>query len=142
MKEWIWGKNPVYEVLRAGRRKAYQLRIAEGLQTGGRLGEILRLAKDSSIPVSRVPREMLQGINSHNQGIVVQVDAFKYIDLKSSLEEARKLNETPLILLLDTLKDRQVFVSVRGDSIRVTPHLYNDDEDVERFFAALEAALS
>ncbi|WP_436638904.1 aminotransferase class V-fold PLP-dependent enzyme [Microbaculum sp. FT89] len=43
--------------------------------------------------------------------------------------------------LLDTLKDRNVYVSVRGDSIRVTPHLYNDDEDVERFFAALEAAL-
>lgn len=44
--------------------------------------------------------------------------------------------------LLDTLKDRQVFVSVRGDSIRVTPHLYNDDEDIERFFAALNAVLA
>ncbi len=43
--------------------------------------------------------------------------------------------------LLDTLKSHNVHVSVRGDSIRVTPHLYNDDEDVERFFVALEAAL-
>lgn len=43
--------------------------------------------------------------------------------------------------LLATLAERQVFVSVRGDSIRVTPHLYNDDEDVERLFDALAAAL-
>lgn len=43
--------------------------------------------------------------------------------------------------LLAKLADRQVYVSVRGDSIRVTPHLYNDDEDVERFFDALAAAM-
>lgn len=43
--------------------------------------------------------------------------------------------------LLATLAARQVFVSVRGDSIRVTPHLYNDEEDVERLFEALEAVL-
>jgi selenocysteine lyase/cysteine desulfurase len=44
--------------------------------------------------------------------------------------------------LLASLADDQVYVSVRGDSIRVTPHVYNDDEDVERFFAALEAAVT
>jgi len=110
MKEWIWGRNPVYEVLRARRRKAYQLRMAEGVNTDGRLGEVLRLAKEQSIPVSRVLRETLQGINNHNQGIAVQVDEFKYVDLKISLEAARKHNEhplIPLILLLDTLKDPQ-----------------------------------
>ena len=31
----------------------------------------------------------------------------------------------------------QVHVSVRGDSLRVTPHLYNDDGDIERLFAVL-----
>ncbi len=43
--------------------------------------------------------------------------------------------------LLDRLKERNVFVSVRGSSVRVTPHLYNDGEDVERLFEALKAAL-
>jgi selenocysteine lyase/cysteine desulfurase len=43
--------------------------------------------------------------------------------------------------LLEALAGRGVFVSVRGDSIRVTPHLYNSDDDVERFFAALRAAM-
>jgi len=43
--------------------------------------------------------------------------------------------------LLDELAKRQVFVSLRGTSLRVTPHLYNTDEDVDRLFAALEAVL-
>jgi selenocysteine lyase/cysteine desulfurase len=36
------------------------------------------------------------------------------------------------------LAAQQVFVSVRGNSVRVTPHLYNDAEDAARLLAALE----
>jgi selenocysteine lyase/cysteine desulfurase len=35
----------------------------------------------------------------------------------------------------------RVFVSQRGTSLRVTPHLYNDDSDADRLIAALGAAL-
>ncbi len=35
------------------------------------------------------------------------------------------------------LAARNIFVSVRGDSMRVTPHLYNNDNDAERLIAAL-----
>ena len=44
--------------------------------------------------------------------------------------------------LLDVLAREKVYVSVRGSSMRVTPHLYNTDADVERLFAALEPVLS
>jgi selenocysteine lyase/cysteine desulfurase len=37
------------------------------------------------------------------------------------------------------LAARQVFVSVRGDSLRVSPHLYNTEADVHRLLEALEA---
>lgn len=43
--------------------------------------------------------------------------------------------------LLPELARRQVFVSVRGSSIRVTPHVYNTEADVDRFVEALEAVL-
>lgn len=42
--------------------------------------------------------------------------------------------------LPEKLAAQNVFVSVRGDSLRVTPHLYNDEEDAERLIAALAAA--
>ena len=44
--------------------------------------------------------------------------------------------------LLDTLAGENVYVSVRGSSMRVTPHLYNTDADVDRLFAALEPVLA
>ena len=39
------------------------------------------------------------------------------------------------------LEAKRVFVSRRGTSLRVTPHLYNNEDDEERLFSALAAAL-
>ncbi|GAF97948.1 unnamed protein product, partial [marine sediment metagenome] len=36
MREWIYGRNPVYEVLRADRRQVFQLLIAQGALSKGR----------------------------------------------------------------------------------------------------------
>ena len=36
------------------------------------------------------------------------------------------------------LADHHVFVSFRGDKIRIAPHLYNDVNDVETFFRMLK----
>lgn len=43
--------------------------------------------------------------------------------------------------LLDRLREKNVFVSQRGDSLRVSPHLYNNEADIDRLFGALSAAL-
>ncbi len=40
-----------------------------------------------------------------------------------------------------SLADAGVFVSVRGTAIRVSPHVYNDEEDVDRLIGALRGAL-
>jgi len=39
--------------------------------------------------------------------------------------------------LVDRLERERVYVSVRGDAIRVAPHLYNDEADVERLLVIL-----
>jgi selenocysteine lyase/cysteine desulfurase len=39
--------------------------------------------------------------------------------------------------LPERLAERNVFVSVRGNSIRVSPHLYNDEDDVKRLIEQL-----
>jgi selenocysteine lyase/cysteine desulfurase len=43
--------------------------------------------------------------------------------------------------LLEKLSERNIFVSVRGNSVRVSPHLYNNNDDIDRFFDALSAVL-
>jgi selenocysteine lyase/cysteine desulfurase len=39
------------------------------------------------------------------------------------------------------LAAENVHVSMRGSAMRVTPHLWNSDADVERLFAVLKAAV-
>jgi selenocysteine lyase/cysteine desulfurase len=43
--------------------------------------------------------------------------------------------------LAKRLAAENVHVSVRGDAMRVTPHLYNNEADVDRLFDALQRAL-
>jgi 23S rRNA (guanosine2251-2'-O)-methyltransferase len=107
MKEWIWGRNPIFEVLRARRRNPYQLRVAQGVKVEGRMAEILRLAEERSLPIQKVPRETMDGVNSHHQGVILKVDEYPYADLEAMLKLAEERGEPPLILLLDTLKDPQ-----------------------------------
>jgi selenocysteine lyase/cysteine desulfurase len=40
------------------------------------------------------------------------------------------------------LKEAKVFVSIRGDSIRIAPHLYNDFDDIDRLFEVVRIAHS
>jgi len=43
--------------------------------------------------------------------------------------------------LLSKLAGRSVYVSVRGSSIRITPHLYNSESDIDRLVEALRVAV-
>ncbi|MGI9416368.1 MAG: aminotransferase class V-fold PLP-dependent enzyme [Geminicoccaceae bacterium] len=43
--------------------------------------------------------------------------------------------------LPERLADGQVYVSLRGDSLRVTPHLFNNEQDVDRLFSVLTPML-
>ncbi len=44
--------------------------------------------------------------------------------------------------IAERLAAERVFVSRRGDNVRVSPHLYNDMADIERLFTALDRCLS
>jgi hypothetical protein len=43
--------------------------------------------------------------------------------------------------LPERLAEERIYVSVQGDWLRVTPHLYNDEADLERLFAVLQTLL-
>ena len=93
MKEWIWGRNPVFEVLRTRRRKAYQLRVARGVKIDGKMADIFRLAEERSLPIQNVPRETLDGVSRQNQGVILQVDEYPYADLDAILKLAEEREE-------------------------------------------------
>ncbi len=41
--------------------------------------------------------------------------------------------------MLENLREEQVHVSIRGNSMRISPHLYNSQRDVDRLFSVLNA---
>ena len=45
MRELLYGRNAVYEALRAQRRELFGLQVAEGANPAGRLAELIALAK-------------------------------------------------------------------------------------------------
>jgi selenocysteine lyase/cysteine desulfurase len=43
--------------------------------------------------------------------------------------------------IAERLAEANVHVSLRGDRMRITPHLYNDEEDIERLVASLASSM-
>jgi 23S rRNA (guanosine2251-2'-O)-methyltransferase len=107
MRETIYGRNPVYESLRAKRREGLRLLIAEGAQERGRLSEILELAAQRKIPMERVGRARLDKLSDSHQGVALEVSGYPYIGLDDILENAEARGEALFVLILDTLQNPQ-----------------------------------
>ncbi len=107
MKEWLYGRNAVYESLLARRRQFFRLKLAQGAEEKGHLTDILRLAKGFNLPVDRVARPALDSIAEGHQGVAVEASGYPYSTLPDILALAVRLNEPPLILVLDVLQDPQ-----------------------------------
>lgn len=108
MREWITGRNPVYETLRASRREIFRLWLAEGNQEqGGHLNDLIQLAQQKKIGIERVPRSQLTEIYANHQGVALQVGGYRYASLPEMLALAKERTESPFILLLDLIQDPQ-----------------------------------
>jgi 23S rRNA (guanosine2251-2'-O)-methyltransferase len=107
MREWITGRNPVFEVLKARRRQIYSLRLSQGSQEQGRLADIVTECTTIGIPIERVSRQVLDHMTPEHQGVALQTSGFPYSSLDDILAASRERNESPFVLILDTLQDPQ-----------------------------------
>jgi len=157
MKETLYSRNAVYESLRAKRRQAFSLEIAEGAQEKGRLSEILYIAKERKIPVKRVPRGRLERLHANHQGVALEASGYPYADLTDIFELAEERKEPLFVLLLDTLNDPQNFgtllrtaeaVGVHGvviplaRTVGVTPAVVNASSGASEHLLVAQANLS
>jgi 23S rRNA (guanosine2251-2'-O)-methyltransferase len=104
--EWVAGRNPVVEALRAG-VPVTTLYVAEGAERDSRLRETFTMASErglAMLEVSRAELDRLTGGASH-QGVALQVPAYEYADPDGLLEQARESGAAPLIVALDGITD-------------------------------------
>ncbi len=109
MTDTLYGRHAVLECLRADRRKAHRLMMAEGLKDAPILREITALARQRGAPVAAAPRASLDAIADHHQGVAMSVSDYPYAGVDDILAHAAARAEPPLILILDTLQDPQNF---------------------------------
>ena len=107
MREWIYGRNAVYESLVARRRQFFRLRLAQGIEDKGRILEILNLASGLKLPLERVPRNNLDSLAEGHQGVVLEASGYPYSALADVLDRAARRGEAPFVLILDVLQDPQ-----------------------------------
>lgn len=122
MKEFIYSRNAVYETLRAKRRQVFSIEIAEGAQEKGKIEQILKLAKEQKIKVTRTPRGRLDKIHENHQGVIAEVGAYPYVNVIDILERARQKSELPFVLILDSLQDPQNFGTLLRTAEAVGAH--------------------
>ena len=110
--ELLYGRNAVLEALRAGRRRARYLVVAEGVREGDRggvLGAIGAEARRAGLAIREVPRGEIEraapGVN--HQGVLLETEAYPYENLDDLLARSTAGDRLPLYLALDQLQDPQ-----------------------------------
>lgn len=101
-KEYLYGINPAFEVIRAGRRKAYCAYVAGPVGPAGRMRKLLDLFKAAGCRVEIVNKGRLfeLGRTTEHQGVVVETDSYPYVPFPELLKQNR-------LLLLDNIEDPQ-----------------------------------
>jgi len=104
--EWVYGRNPVVEALRAGVPVA-ALHVAEGTERDARLREALLISAEHGISVLEVPRTELDRVTAGgaHQGVAVQIPPYEYAHPDDLLTRAYEAHEVPLVVALDGVTD-------------------------------------
>ncbi|MBN1179882.1 MAG: 23S rRNA (guanosine(2251)-2'-O)-methyltransferase RlmB [Anaerolineae bacterium] len=108
MRETLYGRNAVYEALRAGRREFYRISIVDTVRATDVVSDILTMAEAARIPVQRISRRDLNWLEDANhQGVTLEASDFRYVDINAILATAKQRGEPPFLLLLDLIQDPQ-----------------------------------
>lgn len=101
----IEGRNAVLELLESD-KDINKIYITAG-QKKGSINKIIAIAKEKKIIVVEKEKrqmDMMAGTENY-QGVIAIVPPYEYVDVQDILDEARKRNEDPFILILDGIED-------------------------------------
>lgn len=107
MRETLYGRQPVRESLRAGRRTPHSLWLLEGTSQQSIVQEILALAEERSVAVRIANRHELDRVAGHDQhqGVALETSGYPYVEIPTMLALAARQAQAPLLLLLDLIQD-------------------------------------
>lgn len=101
----VEGRNAVIELLESG-RDINKIFISNG-EKHGSINKIINMAKQRKVLITEVNKSKLKEMakTENFQGVIAIVPPFEYCDVDDILEEAKKRNEPPFIVILDGIED-------------------------------------
>ncbi|WP_062240208.1 23S rRNA (guanosine(2251)-2'-O)-methyltransferase RlmB [Fictibacillus sp. FJAT-27399] len=104
-EEFIIGRNPVLEVLRAG-RDINKIFVGEGSQKGP-VSQVIHMAKENNVIVQFVPKRKLDLLSDggNHQGVIAAVAAYEYSEIDDLFKKAEEKGEEPFFIILDEIED-------------------------------------
>jgi 23S rRNA (guanosine2251-2'-O)-methyltransferase len=107
--EMIYGRQPVRELLRAGRRDIHSLSLLQTRKPAPELAEIESLARQAGLPVDFVPRQKLDQLtgDQNHQGVAAEAAAYPTVDFSDLIAGAKQKGASAFILILDHIQDPQ-----------------------------------
>lgn len=104
-QDQIEGRNAVLELLESD-RDINKIFLAKG-EKHGSINKIISLAKEKKAVIVEVDRAKLNQMarSDNHQGVIAIVPPFDYCEVEDILDEAKKKQEKPFILILDGIED-------------------------------------
>lgn len=104
--EILYGINSVFEALKAGKRRIFEIYIVES-KTSKRIIEVIKFAKSKKIPVKKVKTLPLSPLarTSQHQGITAKVEPYLTFDLTDIIASEPLNGNRHFFLLLDNVID-------------------------------------
>ena len=105
VSDQVEGRNSVLELLESG-RDINKIFVAKG-EKHGSINKILKIARSKGVVISEVERSKINQMaqTDNNQGVIAIVPPFEYCEVEDILQEAKKRNEPPFIVILDGIED-------------------------------------
>lgn len=106
----IYGRHPVYEALKAQKRKIKKILIAKKYE-GKIIDDIIAMAKNKNITVEFIDSQKLIGYSKNHQGVVAYVTPLEYLEF-SDLCELVVNKKRATLCILDEVEDPQNLGSI------------------------------
>ncbi len=106
MSNQIEGKNPILEALKTN-HPIDKILISKDIGRHSTIAEILHLSKQKGVALIYVEKSKLDNISQtkSHQGIIAYVPEKEYVEVEDILILAKKKNEPPFIIILDSIED-------------------------------------
>ena len=92
-REHVYGLNPAFEVLRAGKRRVYSAHLNEGMRDNTRVKKLLGVLERGNVEIEWTDKGRLMQVSGSrdHQGVVLKTSLYPYAEFDEWLVVPRML---------------------------------------------------